>query len=107
MAMSIRPSRAVFAAAIIGLGIISLIWGNSADFWEPIPKTLPGRSIIIYLSAAIEIAAGIGLLLGPFATPASRVLLPVLLFWTVLLKLPPILQAPLVEVNWESLGEML
>jgi uncharacterized membrane protein len=105
--MSIRPSRAVYAAAIIGLGITSLIWGNSADFWEPIPKTLPGRPVIIYLSAAIEIAAGIGLLLRPFAALASGVLLPFLLLWTVLLKLPPILQAPLVELNWESLGEML
>ena len=64
MDMSIRPSRAVFAAALIGLGILGLIYGNSALIWEPIPKDLPGRAVIIYLCSLIELGTGVGLLLS-------------------------------------------
>jgi uncharacterized membrane protein len=106
MGISIRPSRAVFAAAMIGLGIIGLIYGNSAEIWDPIPKTLPDRPGIIYLCAVIELGTGIGLLMRSSLILACRVLLPFLLLWTALLKLPAIVLAPQVEVNWESFGEM-
>jgi uncharacterized membrane protein len=106
MRMSIRPSHAVFAAVLIGLGIIGLVYGNSAEIWEPIPKTLPGRGAVIYLCAAIELATGIGLLLRPFVILACRVLLPFLLLWLVLLKLPGLFLAPHVMVSWEAFGEI-
>jgi uncharacterized membrane protein len=91
---------------MIGLGIIGLIYGNSAEIWEPIPKTLPGRPAIIYLCAVLQLGTGIGLLMGLSRILACRVLLPFLLLWTALLKLPAIISAPQVEVNWESFGEM-
>jgi uncharacterized membrane protein len=106
MGMSIRPSRAVFAAVIIGLGIIGLIYGNSALICEPIPKTLPGRPVIIYLCAVIELGTGIGLLLRPSVVLACRVLLPFLLLWLALLKLPGLFLAPRVMVSWEAFGEI-
>src|SRR5438132_6856506 len=81
MGISIRPSRALFSAVMIGLGIIGLIYGNSALIWEPIPKTLPDRPVIIYLCAVIEIGTGIGLLLRPSVILACRVLFPFLLLW--------------------------
>ena len=106
MGMSIRPSRAVFAAVMIGLGVIGLIYGNSASIWEPIPKTLPGRAAIIYACAVIELGSGIGLLLRPSLIIACRVLLPFLLLWTALLKLPDLILAPKVMLSWEAFGEM-
>jgi len=105
MGMPVRPNRAVFAAAMIGFGPIGLIYGNSAELWQPIPKALPGRPAVIWLCAAVELAAGIGLLLRPSMTLACRVLLPFLLLWTALLKLPALLLAPGVMVSWESFGE--
>jgi uncharacterized membrane protein len=106
MDMSIRPSRAVFAAALIGLGILGLIYGNSALIWEPIPKDLPGRAVIIYLCSLIELGTGVGLLMRPVVVLACRVLLPFLLLWLVLLKLPGLLLAPHVMVSWESFAEI-
>jgi uncharacterized membrane protein len=91
---------------MIGLGIIGLIYGNSAEIWQPIPKRLPGRPVIIYLSAVIEIGTGIGLLLRPSVILACRVLLPFLLLWLVLLKLPGLFLAPRVMVSWEAFGEI-
>jgi uncharacterized membrane protein len=91
---------------MIGLGVISLIYGNSAVIWQPIPKALPGRATLIYLCAFIELGTGIGLLLRASVMLACRVLLPFLLLWLVLLKLPGLLRAPQVMVSWESFGEI-
>jgi uncharacterized membrane protein len=103
--MSIRPSRAVFAAAMLGLGIVGLIYGNSCLIWEQVPKTLPGRSVIMYLFAVIALATGIGLLLRSSLTLTCGMLLVFLLLWLVLLKLPGILLEPRIMVRWESFGE--
>ncbi|HVH83164.1 MAG TPA: hypothetical protein VM713_02500 [Steroidobacteraceae bacterium] len=101
----LRPSRAAFAAALIGLGILGLIYGNSSEIWESIPRSLPGRSLVIYLCSLIALGTGVGLLRGSSAGFACRILLPFLLLWLVLLKLPPLLSAPRVVVNWESFAE--
>jgi len=102
----IRPSRAVFAAVMIGLGILGLIYGNSALIWEPIPKDLAGRPVIIFLCALVEIGAGIGLLVPAFVAYACRALLLFLLLWLALLKLPALFRAPQVMVNWEAFAEI-
>lgn len=105
MKISFQPSRAIFGILLIGLGIMGLIYGNSASIWDPIPKTLPGRPLVIYLCAVIELTTGIGLLVRPSVTLACRVLIPYLLLWLVLLKLPGLFLAPLVMVRWETFGE--
>jgi uncharacterized membrane protein len=106
MGSSIRPSRVVFAAVMIGLGLMSLVYGNSSLIWEPIPKALPGRPLVIYLSAVIALGTGVGLLRPASAILACRVLLPFLLLWMALLKLPALVRAPEVMVSWESFGEL-
>jgi uncharacterized membrane protein len=104
--MSIRPNRAVFAAVMIGLGVLGLIYGNSALIWEPIPKALPGRTIIIYLCSLIELGTGVSLLLRPSVLLACRVLFAFLLLWLVLLKVPGLFLAPQVMVSWEAFAEI-
>jgi uncharacterized membrane protein len=103
--MSIRPSRAVFAFVMIGLGVLGLIYGNSSLIWEPIPKALPGRLVIVYLCAVVALGTGVGLLLRPSLVFACRVLFPFLLLWLALLKVPALLRAPQVMVSWESFAE--
>ena len=105
MGSPIRPSRAAFAAALTGLGILSLRYGNASEVWEAIPKSLPGRAVMVYLCGAITLAAGVGLLLRASTRLACRVLLPFLLLWLVLLKLPPLLRTPQIMVGWESFAE--
>jgi len=105
METSTQPSRVAFAAALIGLGLLTFIYGDSSALWEPIPKALPGRSVVIYLCGVIELAGGIGLLLRSSVLFACRVLVPFLLLWLVLLKLPGVLLHPAVVVRWEQFGE--
>jgi uncharacterized membrane protein len=97
--------HAVFAATMIVLGVLGLIKGDFAPVWEPVPRGVPARDLLIYLSSLISLAAGAGLLWPRAAARAARVLLACLLLWLLLFRLPVIFRAPGVAVSWEGCGE--
>jgi len=68
-------SHAVFALAMIGLGILGLIGrGDFPPVWQPVPKGLPAREVLAYLTAFVSLASGVGLLWKRTAAPAARLL---------------------------------
>jgi uncharacterized membrane protein len=99
------PGHGAFAAAMIGLGILGLVYGDFALVWQPVPKGLPLREAAAYACAVLMLAGGVGLLWTRTAALASRVLLAYLLLWLILLRLPRLVMAPLVEVRWLGCGE--
>src|SRR5258705_11412007 len=101
-----KLDRVCFALGLIGLGVLSLVYGDFALQWQPVPDWLPARAYLAYASGAIMIACGAGLLSGRTATLASGVLLAYSLLWLLLLKLPSVVMAPLVAVNWLGFGEI-
>ena len=104
--MRIRTvGHAVFAATMIGIGILSLIRADFIAVWQPVPKGMPARVLLIYICALVSLGSGLGLLWQRTATAAARTLLALLLLWLVLLKLPVVLHAPLQAVSWEDCGE--
>lgn len=111
MALSLSPSRALFAAAMIGLGITGLVNGDFALVWQRIPLHHPLHpprvwTGIAYVCAVIEVATGIGLLLKPGLMLACRVLFPYLALWLVLLEIPVVAHLPLNVGAWGSVGEI-
>jgi hypothetical protein len=54
--------HAVFAALMIGLGIRGLITGEFTTVWQPVPRGVPARDVLVYLCALLSLASGIGLL---------------------------------------------
>ena len=96
------PARIVFALGIIGLGTLGLIYGDFASAW---PAWVPWRQALLYAAAAVMLLGGAGLLLARTAPVATRLLLPYLLLWTAL-RIPALVTAPLVEVNWLAVGEI-
>src|ERR1043165_2277053 len=84
----VRISHAVFALVLIWLGILGLMKGDFAPGVAPVPASLPGRQVLVYLCAVICIACGGGLLLKRTATWAARVLFVWLLLWLLLLRVP-------------------
>ena len=94
--------HAVFAATMIALGILGLIKGDFSAVWEPIPKGVPAREVLVYFCAFISLASGVGLLWQRAAALAARVLLVFLLLWLLLLRVPYIFLTPTVDVWWAA-----
>jgi hypothetical protein len=92
--------HAAFAVTMITLGILGLIRGTFAPIWQPVPKDLPGRTVLIYLCTLIPLASGIGLLWQRAATIAARVLLTYFLLWLLVLRVPGIFISFTVNVWW-------
>jgi uncharacterized membrane protein len=97
--------HAVFAATLIGIGILGLVKGEFAPIWQPVPKALPAREVLAYLCAVVSLGCGVGLLWQRTAALAARVLLGLLLLWTLLFKVRFIVLQPLVEGSYQSCGE--
>lgn len=97
--------HAVFAATLIGLGVLGLVKGDFTQVWEPVPKGLPGRGLLAYFSALVCLGSGVGLFWQRTATVAARVLLACLVIWTLAFKARFIFIAPTQEGVYQSCGE--
>ena len=94
------------ALGLVAAGILTLASSDFARQWQPIPAWLPARAALWMISGLVLLGCGGALLWKRTAPAASRILFAYLLLWFVLLKVPPVLRAPLVEVTWESLSEV-
>src|SRR4030095_8495761 len=105
MRRSQQPALPAFAIGMIGLGILALIHGDFAMVWQPVPESVPGRTVLAYASGLIMLFGGIGLLLQAPAAWAARILFPYLIIW-LLLKVPALVVMPGMEAVWLGFGEI-
>ena len=96
-----RPARIAFALGIIGLGMLGVVYGDFASGW---PAWVPWRQALLYAAAGLMLLGGAGLLFTRTASVSVRMLLPYLLLWTSL-RIPALVMAPQIEVNWFAVGE--
>jgi len=102
----VRLSQVFLALSMIGLGLLGLIHGDFALVWQRMPvEHLPGRTLLAYATALVELVCGVGLLAQRTTKLSSTVLLAFMLLWVVLLQLPPVIAAPQMEIAWLGLGE--
>lgn len=94
--------RTFFAVTMIGIGILGLIRGDFTALWDPVPKDLPARDLLIYLCAFVSIACGIGLLWQRTAVLAARVLFIYSMLWLLLLRVPSLLFSFAVDSWWSA-----
>ena len=105
MSRNQQVAQLLFALGMIGLGILALVYGHLALVWYSIPKWVPWREFVAYPSGIILLGGGAGLLFTRTAQLSTRILLPYLLVW-LLLMVPALVAAPLIEVIWQNAGEL-
>jgi uncharacterized membrane protein len=92
--------HAIFAATMIGLGILGLIKGDFTPVWAPVPEGMPAHAVLAYLCAIISLTTGMGLLWRGVAAHAARLMLAYLLLWFLLLRVRAIILTPTFGVFW-------
>jgi uncharacterized membrane protein len=97
--------HAVFAAAMMTVGIVGLTQGNFTPTWSGVPTSFPARHVIAYLCAGISLISGIGLLFRRTALVASRLLLGTFVAWFVLFRVPLIVGHPTATGAWWPSGD--
>lgn len=93
-------SHALFAAILIGLGILGPIQGDFTPVWAPGPDSMPAHQVLVYLCALVSLGSGIGLFFRRTAPHAARVLFAYLLLWFLLLRVRDIVHSPTFGVFW-------
>lgn len=101
----VSAGHVIFAATMIALGILGFITGKFQPIWYGVPKTLPAREVLAYLTALISLITGIGLLWKRTALIASCVLLISFAIWMMLFRVYYIFIAPTETGTWWSCGE--
>jgi len=96
------PGRLVFAVIMITLGIMGLRKGDFTVVWQPVPKGVPARELLVYLSALVSLTTGLGLLWRRSAAIAARILLAFLILWFVVWRVRPFFTASFVESTWSA-----
>lgn len=98
----VSVGHAVFAATMIGLGILGIIKQELTAVWEPVPKGVPALEVLVYLCAFISVATGLGLVWQRKADVAARVLLGYLLLWLLVFRMPGFFRGITVDVYWSA-----
>jgi len=101
----LQPAASLFAIGMLGLGVLALIYGDFAMGWQPVAPWVPGRTFLAYVSGALMLLCGLGLVFRMTAAWSVRVLFPYLIVWA-LLKVPALVVAPKIEGVWLGFGEL-
>ena len=97
----------VFGLGAVAIGMVGLVWADFLAVWQPVPKSLPGRTALAYAIAAVFLLAG-ACLQFKRSTRAGAVTLTLLYsVGVVLLHLPQIIAHPTVFVMWSGAAEQL
>jgi len=80
--------RFVYSLAVLGWGVLGLVYGDFVNSLEPVPAGIPGFAMLATLNGAVLAAAGLALM-ADFRTRAVAGVLAVLFAsWVVLLHVP-------------------
>ncbi|HEY2848486.1 MAG TPA: hypothetical protein VGI97_01315 [Gemmatimonadaceae bacterium] len=100
-----NAGQIAFAVVMIGIGILGLVRGRFTPTWAGVPPKFPARDALVYLTALISLAAGIGLLVPRAAANTSRALLGAFTAWMLVFKMPAVFSTPADSGAWWAVGD--
>lgn len=74
--------------AMIAMGLLTLVFGDTLLQWQPLPVDVPGRPAIVQLSALLLIFAGFSLIAKPARPIAANIAGGWILLWAIALHVP-------------------
>ncbi len=103
----IGTGRLLFALGLAGVGILSILSGDFAYSWQPVPAWVPDRASLAQASGVLLLVCGIGMLTKHTAARFALVMTIYLGSWALLLQAPRVLHAPRDLGTWLGLAESL
>jgi uncharacterized membrane protein len=87
-AIYLRLGKLIFAIAILGIGLVHVVTGNFPAGLMPVPANVPGRAILVYLTGAALMLAGLMMLIRKLAKYGIMLAGAAWLLLLVLLQIP-------------------
>jgi uncharacterized membrane protein YphA (DoxX/SURF4 family) len=97
----------VYAFGACALGIVGLIWGDFALVWQPVPASVPARSALAYVFAALLLLGGLMLNWRRSAVRGATLLCVLFALVVLVLHLPRVVTHPGVFGAWSGTAEQL
>ncbi len=82
------PGRILYAIAMIGFGVICLVYQDFLNSLQPVPAATPGYPVLAVATGAVLVAAGLAILANVKATPGALALAGLLVLGIVALHIP-------------------
>jgi uncharacterized membrane protein len=95
------------AAGLCGLGVLSLIYRDFAEVWQPVPKSFPAYTASAMVSGLILVAAGAMLAIRRTRAWGALLAMAFIGLWVIGLHLPHALAKPRVVGSWQAVCESL
>jgi uncharacterized membrane protein YphA (DoxX/SURF4 family) len=97
----------IYGLSAVAFGLVGLSWGDFAAVWQPVPPTVPGRTILAYMVAAVLLLAGLSILWRRSAALGALTLTSLYSLGVILLHVPLVIAHPTVFVEWSGIAEQL
>jgi uncharacterized membrane protein YphA (DoxX/SURF4 family) len=102
-----RVAVRIYGLSAVAFGLVGLSWGDFAAVWQPVPPTVPGRTILAYIVAAVLLLAGLSILWRRSAAIGALTLTSLYSLGVILLHVPLVIAHPTVFVEWSGTAEQL
>lgn len=103
----IALGRRVYGLGAILLGLVGLAWGDFALQWQPVPESVPHRTLLAYAVGAALALAGAGTVWRRTTALGTLALTVIFMLIVVLLHLPRVVAHPFTFTPWGGIGEQL
>jgi uncharacterized membrane protein len=105
MVVATPLGRFVLACGVFGWGVLSLIYGDFALQWQPVPAGIPARTALAYASGLILTAGGLCLIFRRTVPVGAGILAFMMAFWVLVLHSPKVFAGE--AAAWLALFECL